>query len=343
MWLRSTSTGSFPSDCEDYAPIVIGLVNNMPSAALRTAERQYCSLLSAAAENIPIRLRLFYLPEFQRDNRNPWLDDHGYEDVRELWTAHIDGLIVTGTEPRAAALADEPYWPTLTKLADWAEIHTLSTIWSCLAAHAAVLHLDGIDRCPLGEKLSGVFECTKADDHTLIAGAPSRWPVPHSRYNALPEKALASRGYRLLSKSADAGADTFVKERESLFIFFQGHPEYDPSALLREYRRDIRRFLVGERNTYPEIPQNYFDNEIGTALSEFRERALQRRCVDLLSSFPAVPEQHLEYAWHDLAVVIYTNWLSYLIDRRHQTITNRAQRSAGSLTDDKLLTVNAGG
>jgi homoserine O-succinyltransferase/O-acetyltransferase len=343
MWLHSTSTGSPPSDCDDYAPIVSGLVNNMPDAALRRAERQFCSLVSAAAGNIPIRLRLFYLSELQSQDRNCWLGDHGYEDIGKLWTAQIDGLIVTGTEPQAAALADEPYWPTLTRIVDWAEIHTLSTIWSCLAAHAAVLHLDGIDRCPLGEKLSGVFECTKAEDHTLIASAPSRWRVPHSRYNGLPDKTLASRGYRLLSKSADAGADTFVREKRSLFIFFQGHPEYDSGALLREYRRDIRRFLAGERNTFPEMPQNYFDKEIGTALSQFRQRALQQRCVDLLSSFPAVPERHLDYAWHNFAVVIYRNWLLQVVDRRRQTVASRTQRSASSLTNHKLLTANAGG
>jgi homoserine O-succinyltransferase/O-acetyltransferase len=343
MWLHSAGTRSSPSDPEDCAPIVIGLVNNMPDAAMRTAERQFCSLLAAAAGSIAIHLRFFCLPELQSHNRDRWLGDHGYEDIGELWTARIDGLIVTGTEPRAAALADEPYWPTLIKLVDWAENHTLSTIWSCLAAHAAVLHLDGIDRCPLGEKLSGVFDCTKAEDHTLMANAPSRWRVPHSRYNGLLDKALTTRGYRLLTKSADAGADTFVKQRKSLFIFFQGHPEYDPGALLGEYRRDIRRFLVGERNTYPEMPQNYFDNETGTAFAEFRERALQRRCVDLLSSFPAVAEQRLDYAWHNFAVVISTNWLSYLVDRRHQTIANRYQRSTSSLTNHKIFTVNAGG
>jgi homoserine O-succinyltransferase/O-acetyltransferase len=339
MWLHSTSA----SRSEDYAPIVIGLVNNMPDAALRKAERQFCSLASAAAGSIPIRLRLFYFPELQSHDRDRWLGDHGYEDIRELWTAPIDALNVTGTEPRAAALADEPYCPTLTRLVEWAENHTVSTIWSCLAAHAAVLQLDGISRCPLGEKLSGVFECTKADYHTLMAGAPSRWRVPHSRYNGLPAKALASCNYRLLSESADAGADTFLKEKTSLFIFFQGHPEYDPGALLREYRRDIRRFLVGERSTFPEMPRNYFDREIATSLAEFRERASQRRCVDLLPSFPAVPEHQLDHAWHDFALAIYTNWLLYLVDRRHQTITSRTPRSATSLTNHKLLTANAGG
>jgi homoserine O-succinyltransferase len=311
----------------DNQPIVIGLVNNMPDAALRTTERQFCSLLSVASGNIPVCLRLFYLPELPRQDWDRSLVAYGYEDVSELWAGHIDGLIVTGTEPRAAALTDEPYWATLTKLVDWAEDHTVSTIWSCLAAHAAVLHLDGIDRCALGEKLSGVFDCRKAEDHALMISAPSRWRVPHSRYNGLPEEALPRRGYRLLSKSLDAGADTFVKQRKSLFIFFQGHPEYDPGALLREYRRDIRRFLAGERTEFPEMPQNYFDHDARTVLAEFRERALRQPSISLLSSFPAVSEDQLGNAWREFAVQIYKNWFLHLAERRRQAIANQNQIS----------------
>ena len=36
----------------------------------------------------------------------------------------------------------------------------------------------------------------------------------------------------------------FVKQRKSLSIYLQGHPEYDPEALFREYRRDIREFVA---------------------------------------------------------------------------------------------------
>jgi homoserine O-succinyltransferase len=320
--MRLPASGLFSPEAQyessDDSPIVIGLVNNMPDAALRTTERQFCSLLSVASGNIPVRLRLFYLPELPRQDWDRSLVAYGYEDVSELWAAHIDGLIVTGTEPRAAALVDEPYWATLTKLVDWAEDHTVSTIWSCLAAHAAVLHLDGIHRRALGEKLSGVFDCTKVEDDTLMISAPSRWCVPHSRYNGLPEEALVRRGYRLLSKSLDAGADTFVKNRKSLFIFFQGHPEYHPGALLREYRRDIRRFLAGERAEFPKMPQNYFDNDTGTVLSEFREQALRQPSIDLLSCFPTVTEDKLRNGWREFAVQIYRNWLLHLVDRRHQ-------------------------
>jgi homoserine O-succinyltransferase len=291
-------------------------VNNMPGAALWTTELQFSSLLSVASANIPVCLRLFYLPELPLEGRNRSLVDHGYEEISELWAAHLDGLIVTGTEPRAAALVDEALWPTLTKLVDWAEDHTFSTIWSCLAAHAAVLHMDGIDRRALGKKLSGIFDCRKAENHTIMVGAPFRWRVPHSRYNGLSEEALASAGYRLVSRSPDAGADMFVKHRKSLFIFFQGHPEYDRAALLREYRRDSRRFLTGKTTNYPELPHNYFDDEAGSALTEFRGQAVRKPGIDLLTSFPEIDEENLGRAWHEFAVQIYTNWLSYLKQQR---------------------------
>jgi homoserine O-succinyltransferase len=294
----------------------------MLGAALQTTERQFRELISAASHDLPVHLRLFSLPELPRGDVDRARVSQSYEDISELWDSRLDGLIVTGTEPRARALMDEPCWPSLTKLVDWAEDHTFSTIWSCLAAHAAALHMDGIDRRPLGEKLSGLFDCTKAEDHQIMVRVPSRWRVPHSRYNELPENALVSSGYRVLSRSSEAGADIFVKHGRSLFIFFQGHPEYDPGALFREYRRDSRRFLSGERENYPEMPRSYFDDDTSAALLEFRERALRCPRIDLLSSFPAVPEEALEHAWRGLALQIYANWFSYLVEQRSRTFSS---------------------
>src|SRR5258708_7897317 len=166
-------------------PIVIGLVNNMPDAALQTTERQFRELLFAASHDLAVRLRFFSLPELPRGNAGRSHISEHYEDINELWAGHLDGLIVTGTEPRASALEDEPYWPTLIRLVDWAEDRVISTVWSCLAAHAAVLHIDGIGRQARREKLSGVFDSIKATDHAILAAAPPQWCVPHSRYNDL--------------------------------------------------------------------------------------------------------------------------------------------------------------
>jgi homoserine O-succinyltransferase/O-acetyltransferase len=317
--LAAAPSSQEPQPGNDEA-IVIWLVNNMPDAALRTTERQFRELLSAASQNHAVRLRFLSLPEVPRAAAGRAHIDQNYEDIGELWSSRVDGLIVTGTEPRAPELADEPYWSALTRLIDWAEDRAVSTIWSCLAAHAAVLHLDGIRRQALDEKLSGVFDCARAADHTIMEGAPSQWRVPHSRYNGLAEESLISCGYSVLSRSPEAGADMFIKERKSLSIFFQGHPEYDRGALLREYRRDVGRFLAGERASYPEMPRGYFDEDTAASFAAFREGALRNPSIELLSSFPAAAaEEKLVHAWHDPAVRLYANWFSYLAERRSRS------------------------
>jgi homoserine O-succinyltransferase len=328
-------TGSGPSReslSGDNDPIVIGLVNNMPDAALRTTERQFGELLSAASPNLVANLRLFSLPELPRAEAGRFHVNQHYEDISDLWASHVDGLIVTGTEPHAADLVDEPYWATLTKLVDWAEDQTISTVWSCLAAHAAVLHIDGIGRHALREKLSGVFDCNKVTDHTIVDGVPSRWRIPHSRYNELPEEALASRDYQIVSRSPEVGADMFVKKRKSLFIFFQGHPEYDPGALLREYRRDVGRFLAGERDSYPEIPRGYFDGDMAAEFAAFRHRAMRNRGIDLLPGFPAEEaKRKLTHPWRGPAVRMYANWLSYLVEQRSRSHGRKKGRESARM------------
>ena len=208
---------------------------------------------------------------------------------------------------------------------EWAELHTYSTILSCLAAHAAILHIDGIVRRPLGDKRFGVFECVRASDHPLTAAAPPRLPMPHSRWNEIPEDALLACGYRVLTRSEGAGVDAFVKQRKSLFVFFQGHPEYDATTLLLEYRRDIGRFLRGERDTYPPMPEGYFDDEIVRILADLRERALSDRREELLADFPiAMAAGRVTNNWRAAGEGLYRNWLEYL--RWEKTQTRAADR-----------------
>jgi homoserine O-succinyltransferase len=297
--------------------ITIGLVNNMPDAALRTTERQFSELLAAASGGRSVALTVYALPEVPRsDAARAHIREH-YDPIESLLSRRVDGLIVTGTQPRARDLADEPYWASLAKLVDWAEENTKATLWSCLAAHAAVLHLDGIERQPYPDKLSGVYICATSAQHPFAAGFPSRWHVPHSRYNGLPEDALRASGYRLLSRSNRVGADLFIKQRKSLFVFFQGHPEYDAGALLREYRADIVKFLGGERATYPGMPHNYFDRTMRAALAAFRERAEAARSPDLLASLPiGGAVDHRAQPWRRPAVRVYRNWLDYLAERK---------------------------
>src|SRR5215472_712905 len=134
----------------DAHDLVIGLVNNMPDGALHTTERQFRELLVTAAQGFGVSLRFFSLPGVFRAPPAQLYVSECYEDIGRLWSMRLDCLIVTGTEPRAASLAGEPYWAAFTELIDQAQEHAIPTVWSCLAAHAAVLHLDGVSRRRFG-------------------------------------------------------------------------------------------------------------------------------------------------------------------------------------------------
>jgi homoserine O-succinyltransferase/O-acetyltransferase len=310
------------------ACIDIGLINNMPDAALDATVRQFRALLGAAAGDMVVRLTLYTLPEVPRTDFGR-RQVSGYADIADLWDSRLDGLIVTGAEPLAADLEDEPYWESLTRVLEWAEGRTYSTILSCLAAHAGILHIDGIVRRPLGDKRFGVFECVRVADHPLTAAAPPRLEMPHSRWNEIPEEALMACGYRVLTRSEGAGVDAFVKQRKSLFVFFQGHPEYDAITLLLEYRRDIGRFLRGERDTYPPMPLGYFDQQTVEALVALQERAMVDRREELLAEFPtAMAAGKLTNTWRSTAESLYRNWLLYIRGQKEQGLTRNSAGAA---------------
>lgn len=317
-------------------PIVVGFVNNMPDAALRNTERQFLELLLAAPLGARVRLRRFYIPSVPRSEEvRGWLERH-YESADTLRDEPLDGLIVTGAEPKAAELTDEPYWRSLCRLIDWADDNTTSTIWSCLAAHAAVFHLDGIRRFRLGRKLSGVFASQPASHHPLMSGMPAEWAFPHSRYNGLPAEELARAGYTHLSQSAEAGVDVFMRQNSSLFLFLHGHPEYDPDSLFREYRRDVSRFLSWEREEYPEPPRHYFEYHIESALAAYRERAFRERTAEILPALPAhMGRDLMAHPWRGAALGLFANWLDHLGARKvaespiHLIMNPQAQAVSG--------------
>jgi homoserine O-succinyltransferase/O-acetyltransferase len=324
--LRDVSRGA---GLRDGAPIMLGLVNNMPDAALQATERQFCDLLAEASADLLILIRFFSISELPRSEAGRAYVSQRYGDISELWAERLDGLIVTGAPPREAVLSREPYWPTMTKLVDWAEDNTTSTIWSCLAAHAAVLHQDGIERRLFRDKLSGVFDCQKIADHEIVSGSAGQWCVPHSRFNDVPEQELAAKNYCVVSRVPGVGADMFVKQRKTLSIYLQGHPEYDAEALFREYRRDIRAFVARETDRYPELPRGYFDDETAARFDEFRIRAMRDRSTHVALTFPEA-ETHLAHDWHEPAVRLYRNWLSYLLEHRHPGDRARAPHSASA-------------
>jgi len=98
-----------------------------------------------------------------------------------------------------------------------------------------------------------------------------------------------------------------------LFVLCQGHPEYGTLSLLREYRRDVRRFLFGRGSVpYPRLPEGYVAPEAVERLTDFAARARMRGADprELWPSFPyddVVPT--VENTWAAASATLYANWI----------------------------------
>jgi len=315
---RNNRPHSPSRDVPEGPSVRIALINNMPDAALEDTELQFFDLLGAAAGDIPVSLKLYSLPHLPRSEAGQQHLSDFYFGIEDLLNSRFDGMIMTGTEPRQPDLRDEPYWTALIEVLDWAEHSTTSTVLSCLAAHAGVLYSDGIARHRLSDKQFGVFEFKKLGDHALTDGVGDRLQIPHSRWNEVRADELTSCGYQVLTQSVEAGVDLFVKKKTgSLFVHFQGHPEYGTRTLLKEYRRDIKRFLRRERETYPTMPHGYFDATASKLLSDFREKVICDPRDNLMTGFPeAAIVDAVRGTWQSSAASVYRNWLQYLISNR---------------------------
>lgn len=306
----------------------IVFVNNMPDSALGATETQFVRLIEAASAEIPVRLLRFTLPTLTRGEIASRHIHDRYLPLDVLWETRPAAVIVTGCEPRSPDLSGEPYWGELSHLLEWARERATSTVVSCLAAHAALLLFDGARRRLLRTKCSGVYGQSVARDHPLTTGLPDRMVMPHSRLNEVPTQSLEARGYRTVVGSDEAGWSVATKEHDGhLTVAMQGHPEYDAETLMLEFRRDVRRYLTGERETYPAVPVGYFPSAAQTMLDGFQALAENgARDPGLISRFPTRELlKVVSSPWRDPAVQLYANWL-HEVRRRQDVNAGRVSR-----------------
>jgi homoserine O-succinyltransferase len=320
LWNKAKQISAY---ADDRRIIRIALINNMPDTALEDTELQFFDLLDTAANDLALVVKLYSITGVPRTDRGMRRLNSFYFGLDDLWNSRFDAVIMTGTEPQQPSLRQEPYWANLTNVLDWAERNTVSTVLSCLAAHAGVLHSDGIERHRLNDKRFGVFEFPIAGGHGLTRSMGPTIRFPHSRWNEVQADALESSGYSILSQSPEAGVDFFVKrKKQSLFVYFQGHPEYQTNTLFKEYRRDIKRYLRHERETYPTAPLGYFGDEVTECLADFRDKSAANRGEEAMEQFPETfLTDSLQNGWRVSAVKVYSNWLSMISERKAEAFS----------------------
>ena len=93
--------------------------------------------------------------------------------------------------------------------------------------------------------------------------------------------------------------------------------------MLKEYKREVGRYISGDLEEYPPFPENYFSLRSTARLEEYRDR------VDIArgngEEVPEFPEEllipTLDNTWHDSAEAVINNWIGKVyqithIDRR---------------------------
>jgi homoserine O-succinyltransferase len=283
------------------------LVNNMPDSAVMATQRQFIRLLEEAARDYEVTLGFVTLSTVERSQ-------DARREMAELYRIGefhaADAVIVTGAEPRAPELDQEPYWDELTALFDAVHTHAHATLASCLSAHALVWHRDGVRRRRYGRKWSGLYPTEIVTDHPLTAGLEAG-PAPHSRWNGLEEADLVSKGYMILTRAGAAGVDMFAKDDGHLTLCLQGHPEYESDTLAREFRRDLGRALNGAAAAH--IPDNYYDADA--------ESRLARHIVGMFAgteapNLPAYALKGPEASWRRRGAQVVANWLGQVAARK---------------------------
>ncbi len=304
---------------QDIRELHIGFLNMMPDAALRATERQFIRLVGACNRIVQFYVYPFSLPGLDRGEKAQAYIDRHYARFEDLREAGLDALIITGANVANPSLDQEPFWEPLLDVVDWARENVTSIMCSCLATHALLKRLHGIERQPLPAKKWGVYShrvTTKR--HPLLREVNTRFDAPHSRFNDISREQLEAAGLNVLAESDEGGVLLAASPDQFRVIYFQGHPEYDACSLLKEYKREVVRYARGERTDAPPLPEHYFNDETAAMAQELVSLAGD---PDRLRARLNAMEPLLDNTWGDSAKAIFNNWLGLVyrvtdIDRR---------------------------
>ena len=297
---------------QDIRELHIGLLNIMPDAALVATEHQFVRLIGASNQIAQFYIYPFTIPEMERSSKAKDHIDKYYFNFSDLCDQGLDALIITGANPANPVLEDENFWGPLIKIIDWASDNVASMLCSCLATHALVKSKYDINRQRLPRKKWGVYKHKITDPkHPLTWEINTNFDAPHSRYNDISRTQMEKVGIKVLAESDSAGVHLAVSPDQFRVVYFQGHPEYNAVSLLKEYKREVLRFIENIRETEPQLPRNYFSTEAEKIISQYMSSVKLLKASG--NEIPAFPEAELESlvhnTWGDTGKAIVNNWL----------------------------------
>lgn len=297
----------------------IGLLNLMPDAALQATERQFIRLVAADDRPIYLHTHVFTVAEGYRSRAARAHIAAYYEDFTQLQQHGLDAMIITGANPEKANLADEAFWDPMMEVIEWGRKNVRSMLCSCLATHAIFQYYHSVERVRLPRKRWGVYSHRVLEPgHALVRGVAAECDGPHSHYYDLSREQMEQAGSRVLAASDRAGVYLAVSSEPCEFVFFQGHPEYDAVSLLKEYKREVMRYIANERENYPRYPTDYLPTEAVSTLDAYKQEVVDTQKRNRAP--PEFPDEEVSSfvanTWSETGRTIYRNWLNNLGLRR---------------------------
>ena len=304
---------------QDIRELHIGFLNMMPDAALQATERQFLRLVGACNRIAQFYVHPFTFDEIPRGHDARAHIDKHYRAFDDLAAEGLDALIISGANPALDDITREPFWRPLAEVVEWAATHVCSVMCSCLATHAIAQLRYGFARYKLPSKRWGVYSHRITAPHPLTAGINTRFDAPHSHVFEVNAAQFHDAGLTVLAAGEESDLHLGVSPDGLKFVFFQGHPEYDAVSLLKEYRREVGRFIDGIRDDYPPFPQHYFNAPARRQLNGYQRRAQNAR--NKSRPTPAFPEadilQHIDNTWTDTGKAMANNWLGLIYQLAH--------------------------
>jgi homoserine O-succinyltransferase len=306
---------------QDVRELHIGLLNMMPDAALEATERQFMRLIGSCNRIAQFYVHPFTIEGIDREGEAAEHVRRYYDDIRDLQRDGLDALIITGANVTEADITKERFWKPMTDVMDWARENVTSTLCSCLASHGAFMHYHGILRTHLAKKQWGVYSHrVVGSSHPLMSNINTRFDTPHSRFNDVPRQQMEDAGLQVLVASEQAGVLLSVSSDGLRFAYFQGHPEYDLISLMKEYKREISRYLRRDRDDYPPFPDNYFCEQARIILEDYKRELLAADASG--EAIPEYPEKAivalLDNTWTDTGKALFNNWLGLVYQLTNQ-------------------------